>query len=869
MNRLANLVRPGQLDRELEEEMRFHLDARTRDNRKSGMHADEARLDAIRRFGNQPLAKELTRERDTLAWLESLGRDLVYGLRNLRRSPGFTSVAVLVMGLGIGANTAMFTLVNGVLLRPLPFPESHRIFQISYWPREWHLFFGAGMVDSQYLDFHRRQREYESLATFASNLVTLTGAGDPVRLAGAAVTTEFLDVLRVQPAVGRGFTADDIPEHVVLLGDTLWRNRFAADPAIVGRTIALDGIAHTVVGIMPRGFAFPPETELWTQFEVRLEKGNSFTRPVIGRLKPGVSHGQAQAAFDAFTAALPRRFPGTSASMVARVQPLQDVVVGPIRGALAVFTGAVAFVLLIACANLANLLLIRAASRRHEITTRAALGAGRWRLVRQLLTESLLIGVAGGVLGLLLALVGVPALLALAPAGKVPRAGEISMDGRVLLFSLGLSVLTALVFGLAPALRATRRDLVRPMADEGRWATGGRTGLRGALVVAEMALALILLTGAGLLLRSFWRLQSVDPGFHPDHTLAVTVDLPDSRYRTAAQMRAFHQSTLEKLEGIPGVEAAGAVNWVPFGRNLVRGDFQLEDGRRLPAGFAVDKPVVSPDYLRALGIRLVSGRAFRESDDGAAPGVVLISQAVARRLWPGEDPIGRRISMADKPKPGDWLTIVGVVDDIRQRELTDRPSAAVYLPYRQVSATFFLSHMSFIVRTPADVASMAPAVRRVLREVDADQPVNSVVPMPEMIAATTAEPRFRARVIAGFSVLAVLLAAIGIYGVLAYSVAERTREIGIRVALGATTRTVASMVLGRTVLLAAGGVAIGTAGSLALTRVLRTFLFEVEPTDPAAFLAAALLLIAVALASGVLPARRAAAVDPLVALRCD
>jgi putative ABC transport system permease protein len=869
MNRLANLVRPSQLDRELEEEMRFHLDARTRDNRKSGMHADEARLDAIRRFGNQPLAKELTRERDTLAWLESLGRDLVYGFRNLRRCPGFTSVAVLVMGLGIGANTAMFTLVNGVLLRPLPFPESHRIFQISYWPREWRLFFGAGMVDSQYLDFHRRQREFESIATFASNPVTLTGAGDPVRLAGAAVTTEFLEVLRVQPAVGRSFAADDIPEHVVLLGDTLWRNRFAADPAIVGRTIALDGIGHTVVGIMPRGFAFPPDAELWTQFEVRLEKGNSFTRPVIGRLKPGVSPAQAQAAFDAFTASLPHRFRGTSASMVARVQPLQDVVVGPIRGALAVFTGAVAFVLLIACANLANLLLIRAASRRHEITTRAALGAGRWRLVRQLLTESLLIGVAGGVAGLLLARAGVPVMLALAPAGRVPRASEISMDGRVLLFSLGLSVLTALVFGVIPALRVTRRDLARPMADAGRWATGGRTGLRGALVVAEMALALILLTGAGLLLKSFWRLQSVDPGFHPNNTLAVTVDLPDSRYRTAAQMRAFHQSTLEKLAGVPGVEAAGAVNWVPFGPSLVRGDFQLEDGRKLPAGFAVDKPVISPDYLRALGIRLVSGRAFLESDDSAAPGVVLISQAVARRLWPGEDPLGRRISMADKPKPGDWLTIVGVVDDIRQRELTDRPSAAVYLPYRQVGGTFFLSHMSFIVRTASDVAAMAPAVRRVLREVDADQPVDSVVPMPEMIAATTAEPRFRARVIAGFSVLAVLLAAIGIYGVLAYSVAERTREIGIRVALGATTRTVASMVLGRTVLLAAAGVVIGTVGSLALTRVLRTFLFEVEPTDPAAFLVAALVLVSVALASGVLPARRAAAVDPLIALRCD
>jgi putative ABC transport system permease protein len=857
IDRLRNLAGRGELDREIDEELRFHLDARVRDNRRAGMSADEARLDAIRRFGNRGLAKELTREKDTFAWLESLGRDIAYAVRSLRRSPGFAAVAILVMALGIGANSAMFTIVNSVLLRPLPFPEAHRLFQISFASREFHLFFGSGMVDSQYLDFYKQQREFEAVASLASNPVTLTGAGDPVRLNGAAVTTDFLRVLGVRPAAGRGFLAEDGRAKVVLLGDKLWRNRFAGDAGVLGRSISLDGVPHTVVGIMPPRFDFPPGSELWIPLEVRLQQGNTFTRPVIGRLKADVSPRQAQAAFDAFTAPLPHQFPGSSMRFDARVQPLQDVVVGEIRGALLVFAGAVAFVLLIACANVANLLLLRGASRGREIAVRAALGAGRARLIRQLLTESLLIGAAGGAGGVLLALAGVPALLALAPAGRVPRAAEVGMDARALLFTLGLSVLTAVVFGLVPAFRATR-----PIGSS----AGRREGLRGVLVVAELALALVLLTGAGLLLKSFWRLQSVDPGFRPGNTIALTVDLPDSRYHTAAQMRTFHEQMLEKLGTLPGVKSVGAVNWVPFGRGLIRGDFQIEGGRKLPRGFSVDKPVISPDYLRTMGIRLLNGRVFRESDTSGAPGVVLISRSVARTLWPGEDPVGKRISMSNGP-PQVWLTIVGVVDDIRQQELTAKPSPAVYLPYQQVNSTFFLGHMNFLVRTPADVAGMAPAVRRALHEVDAEQPADSLVSMGQMLAATTAEPRFRTSVIGGFSLVAVLLAAIGIYGVLAFSVAERTREIGIRVAVGATTRSIATLVLRRTLLLAGCGVAIGTAGSLALTRVLRTFLFQVEPTDAATFAAAAVLLVTVALAAGLLPARRAAAVDPMIALR--
>jgi len=529
----------------------------------------------------------------------------------------------------------------------------------------------------------------------------------------------------------------------------------------------------------------------------------------------------------------------------------------------------VVFVLLIACANVANLLLIRGASRRHEIAVRAALGASRWRLIRQLLTESMVLAAAGGALGVLLAAVGVKVLLALAPEGRIPRADQIGVDAWVLAFTCGLSVLTGVLFGLAPAFRATRRPLGQSVAEGNRTSTSRRETVRSALVIAEIALALVLLTGAGLLLKSFWRIHSIDPGFRPRNVLAVTVDLPESRYRTAAQMRTFHQSALEKLSSLPGVEAAGAVNWMPLGGNLARGDFQLEGGRQRPPGYIVDKPVVSPDYFRAMGIRLLSGRAFAGRDTAAAPGVVVVSQSVARVLWPGEDPIGKRISMEDNPKPEDWLTVVGVVDDVRQQQLTAKASSAIYQPVLQVDRAFFINHMTYVVRTASHAAAVAPAIRSVIRAVDPDQPVQSIATMDDVIAGTTAEPRFRTRLIGAFSIIALVLSVIGIYAVLACSIAERTQEIGIRMAIGATGGSIAAMVLRRTLLLTGTGVALGTAGALAVTRVLENFLFEVRPTDPVTFGAVSALLVAVALLAGLLPARRASTVDPLVALRYE
>jgi putative ABC transport system permease protein len=469
--------------------------------------------------------------------------------------------------------------------------------------------------------------------------------------------------------------------------------------------------------------------------------------------------------------------------------------------------------------------------------------------------------------GIVLSIVSVRALLSLLPAGKIPRTGEVKLDGWVLAFALGLSLVTGIIFGLAPALRATRRQLREAVSEGGRGITGHHERLRGALVTAEIALALVLLTGAGLLVRSFLQMRSVNPGFRSSNLLAATVDLPDSRYRNAVQMRALDERVLAALSVLPGAESVATVNWIPFKQELVRGDFQLEDGRHLPRGFLVDKPVVSPDYFRTMGIQLLSGRGFTDRDNSTAPGVAVVSESVARRLWPRGDAIGKRISMEDKPKPGDWLTIVGIVRDVRQQSPMDTPSASVYQPYSQVNRPFFLGHMSFVVQTGKNPMAMASGIRAVIYKMDQKLPTQSVTTMEAIIADTISEPRSEARLLGLFSFMALLLAAIGIYGVLSCSVAERTHEIGIRTAMGAGEKDVLWMVLRQTLVLAGSGVLIGTLGALSITRVLTKFLFEVTPTDPLTFLAVAAILLIVALLSAWIPAQRAARVHPLVALR--
>lgn len=803
--------------------------------------------------------------------MHNLIQDIRYAARTLRRNPGFTLIAVLALALGVGANTAVFTVVSGVLLRPLPFAQPDRLFLLSYKSPGGPFDFGPCMVDADYIAFRGQDHLFERLAIYNSTSGNLTGAGEPLHLPYTAVSADFFSLLAVNAAIGRTFLpGEDQPghDHVAVLSDKLWRNRFGANPAIVGRSITLDGISRTVVGVMHAGFAFPNERELWTPLTLQLDPHRSMLLPVLGRLKPGVSKRQALAELETLASRFPRRPGDDRQDEQAAILPLKELLVGNVRNSLWIFTGAVAFVLLIACANVANLLLARAAGRRQEVAVRTAVGAGRWQLMRQLLVESLLVSLAGGAAGIILALWGVPALVALAPVDAIPRVEQIRIDAWVLAFTIGVSVLTGLLFGLAPAFHATRRELRESLGAGGRSITGRNEVLRSSLAVAEIALALILLTAAGLMLNSFWRLRSVQPGFRPENVLTMTVELPDSAYHTVRQMQRFHEEMLAKLSRLPGVTGAGAVNNKPLGGLLEKGDFQLEGGRQLPRGYMTDKLCVSPAYFRALGIEMLRGRDFTARDNAAAPGVAIVSQSVAKTLWPGEDPVGKRIAEEEHPKPEDWFTIIGVVADVRQYSLKDL-DPAVYYAYLQTRQPFWLNQMTYVLRATSNPERLAPAMRAVLHDVDRDQPVMTMSTMQEAISASTAEPRFQTRLLGVFSILALVLAIIGIYGVLAYSVTQRTREFGIRMALGAERIDVLAMVLRRTLVLAASGVAFGTAGALAVTRVLNKFLFHVKHNDPATFAAVAVLLTLAAVAAGLIPARRATKVDPMVALRYE
>lgn len=868
--RARTLFRRGRVEGELDEELRFHLERQVEKYVQSGMSGEEAQRRARAEFGGVELAKEECRDARGVNLIESVLQDLRYGLRTLRKNPGFTAVAVLTLALGIGANTAVFTVVNGVLLRPMPFPEPERLVLVSLTPRGGPFEWQPGVSDRDYLAFREQDQAFERITSFSSRATAnLTGAGDPVQIPVAYVTTDFFPTLRMNPAIGRGFLAEeDEPgrDNVAVLSNELWKERFGADPEILGKTVRLDGISHTVVGVMPAGFAFP-EVKVWMPLKIRIDEHNSFTRPVVGRLKPGVTSQQVQAELEAFADRRPLGPGESKKDRIAQIIPLKDLLVANIRPSLLVFAGAVAFVLLIACANVANLFLARAASRGHEMALRSTLGAGRWRLVRQLLTESTLLSIAGGVCGILIAFWGVPALLALAPAGKVPRMEMVRMDGWVLAYTFGISVITGVVFGLAPAFQATRSDPRESLSQAGRSVTGSHERMRSALTVSEIALALVLLTGAGLLLKSFLRLRAVNPGFSPHSVMTITVDLPDSTYRTAPQTRAFHERTLAELSRLPGVSASGAVNLLPLGGFLTMGTFQVEGSQR-PPGFMVDKPCISPGYFKAMGMPLLRGREFTEADNETAPGVVLVSQSVARTLWSGQDPVGKRISMEDEPKPEDWLTVVGVVDDVKQQGLAKGSDPAIYQPYLQIASAFFLSHMTFVVKTTSSPESVAAGIRTVLRSVDKNQPI-SVASMDTLIAATTAESRFQARLLAAFAVVSLALTIVGIYGVLAYSVAQRTREIGVRMALGAQGADVFGMLLRKALALVSAGIVIGGAGALALTRVLEKFLFEVKPADLPTFAAVTVILALSALAACYVPTRRAMRVDPMVALRYE
>jgi len=791
--------------------------------------------------------------------MQTLIRDVRYSLRTLRRDPGFTVVAILALALGIGANTAVFTVLNGVLLQPLPFAEADRLVLVSYAPARGAFGGLTGLAERHYLDFHDRMQTLEGMATYSTRTATVSGLVDPTRVQSAVVTPKFFPILRTRARIGRVFTEED-DEGVALLSDALWRAKFGGQLNVLGKTVTVDGIEHKIVGVLPPGFAFPDNAEVFTPLKVRIDPHRSFMRLAVGRLKPGVTRATAQAEWETLMRSQPQFEKDARAGYMTRILPLKDLLVANVRKSLWIFGGAVAFVLLIACANIANLLLMRAASRRQEIAVRRAVGASRWRLVRQVLTESGVIALAGGAVGALVATWGVPLLLSIAPANRIPRLDEIHMDRWVLMFTAAISAITGLLFGLAPALQSARAADYRIV----RTTPSGR--LRHVLVVAEMALALVLLTGAGLMVKSFAKMRVVDSGFRADNTLTMTVDLPESVYHTGAQMQTFHTDVLARLAALPGVTAAGSVNWRPVEHYGLRGDFGVQGRADRPVA---DKLCVTPGYFHAMGIRMLAGRDFSYRDNSDGSRVAIVSQSVARRLWPAGDALGKQVAEADHPKANDWITVVGIVESVRQTDPTHAPEDALYVPSLQIKSTFFLGHVSFIVRTEEKPDRIAAGMQAAVRAVDHEQPPPTVASLQSVLAASRAEPLFQTRLLTGFSLLALLLAAIGIYGVLAYSVTERTQEIGIRMALGARAWDVLRMVLRRTIALAGLGVALGAAGALLVTRVLTKLLFEVKPTDGATYLAGAALLALVALAAGFIPARRAARVDPMTALKYE
>jgi predicted permease len=872
--RLQTLFHRHRFPRQLDDEIQFHLDQQIAENIAAGMSPEEARYAAMRAFGNPTLLKEETRDTWGWVWLEQLAADVRYAARTLGKSTGFTVVAVLTLALGIGANTSIFSLVSGILLVPLPFPSPERLVSITgTYPK-------GGIVAMR-----EQVRAMDVAASYEGHELNLTGLGQPVRLTGTLVSAEFFSVLGARPELGRTFLpGEDIPgqDNYVILSHTLWQQRFGGDPAIIGRSMQLQGINRQVVGVMPENFRFPSaRTQVWIPLHndprnVIQYWADDFM-PALGRLRQGFTFKQAQTEIRMFHSRVSAMFPWPMPSdwnADASVVPLQNGMVADVRLRLLMLLGAVTLIVLIACVNVANLTLAHSATREKEIAVRTALGAGRKRIVVQLLTESVLLAGLGALLGLALATKGLSLLKAVLPT-DTPRLNDAHMDWRVLVFTGALAILTGLLSGLAPALQSSRTSPTKTLRSGGHASTLPLSRrLRSGLMVAEVAFAVLLVTAAGLLIRSFWALSHVNPGFRSEHVMTARVTPNQSFCSDPQRCLTFYRTLLDKIQASPGVEGAALVNTLPLGGRVAKRSLDLEDFI-VPTGQASPLfwlHIVTPDYFGVMGIPLLSGRGFAPSDVSGAP-VAIVTAETAQRYWPNQNAIGKHIRLLDDKT---WRTVVGVTGDVRaydlQRNIPSWMNGSAYVPYNSAATLEdgrIPADLSIVIRTIADSSKMGATLRELVAGASPDVPVSEVKTMSTMVSESVATPRSTALLFIVFAALALTLGSIGIYGVLSFLVSNRAREIGIRMALGAQRQDVLRSVLkegGRTSLL---GIALGMAAALALMRVLSSELYGVSPADPLTFGVVAITVAVIALLACYIPANRAMRVDPMVALRYE
>jgi predicted permease len=877
LSRIAALFTKTRADRDLDAEMQSHLALHIEDNLRRGMTPQQARREALIKLGGLEQTKELIRQRRGLPWLENLLQDLRLALRMVRKNPGFASLVVLTLALGIGANTAIFSVVNTVLLAPLKFRDPDRLVMV------WGSNLAKGFKESpvsggDFAEWKAQNTVFEEMAPSWDSLYTLTGAGDPQLLIGYQLSAAYFHVMSVAPQLGRTFSVEeDRPggPAVVVLSDSLWRRVFRADPAILGKSITLDGQPLTVVGVMPPGHKYPAATELWTPLAMPPSLLTDFKRTpfrILARLKPGVSLAQAQQQMSAIQDRISQQHPDTDSGNGVVLESIREQLSGDIRLPLLVLLGAVGFVLLIGCANVANLLLAQASGRKKEIAVRSALGASKSRLVRQFFTESLLLSLLGGAAGLGLAAVSAPFFVALFPNNianlNIPKVETIAIDARVLFFTLAVALLTGVLFGIAPVLHFLRGDLANAMKGRGASTGPGERRFRKILVAAEVALSLILLVGAGLLIQSFRNLLKGSLGFDSERVLASELFLSMNRYPQSDPQKwdQFTGSVLEKIHALPGVESAGATNFLPLSGFWSTVTFTV-DGQALPESGqepVADSRIATPDYFRTMGSRMLQGRAFAAQDRKGSPEVAIVNETLARRLWGAQDPIGKRLNIISGKTPAS-VEVVGVVGDVNSFGLEEKAHGDLYRPFAQTPYPL----ISFVVRTSGRPASLTTAVQQAIWAVDKDQPLYKTIAMEDLANESLALRRVSTLLLGAFSTLALLLAALGIYGLMAYSVAQRTQEIGIRMALGAPPSGVLRMVVFDGLKTASAGLALGLAGALAASRLIAGMLYGVSSTDPAAFLATVLILTAVAAAACYLPARRAMRVHPITALRYE